>query len=95
MQVYDTVENKHKNHILDQTIAPAPGISDKISQSAKKIAINIANELDLIGILAIELFELNNGDLIVNEIAPRHITLVIGLWMDVLRINLSKLSGQQ
>jgi 5-(carboxyamino)imidazole ribonucleotide synthase len=71
VQVYDTVENKHKNHILDQTIAPAPGISDKIAQSAKKIAINIANELDLIGILAIELFELNNGDLIVNEIAPR------------------------
>ena len=71
VQLYDTVENKHKNHILDQTIAPAPGISNKVSQLARDIAISIANEIDLIGILAIELFELNNGDLIVNEIAPR------------------------
>jgi len=71
VQLYDTVENKHKHHILDQTIAPAPEISSKISKLSRDIAISIANELDLIGILAIELFELNNGDLIVNEIAPR------------------------
>ena len=71
VQLYDTVENKHKNHILDQTIAPAPEISNKVSKLARDIAISIANEIDLIGILAIELFELNNGDLIVNEIAPR------------------------
>ena len=70
-KLYDTVENKHKNHILDQTIAPAPGISDKVSKLSKNIALRIANEIDLIGILAIELFELNNGDLVVNEIAPR------------------------
>ena len=70
-KLYDTVENKHKNHILDQTIAPAPGISDKVSKLSKNIALRIANEIDLIGILAIELFELNNGDLIVNEIAHR------------------------
>ena len=38
---------------------------------ARDIAISIANEIDLIGILAIELFELNNGGLVVNEIAPR------------------------
>ena len=71
VEIYDTVENKHKNHILDQTIAPAPEITDSISKSAKNIAIKIADKLDLIGILAIELFELNNGDLLVNEIAPR------------------------
>ena len=70
-KLYDTVENKHKNHILDQTIAPAPGISDKVSKLSKNIALRIANEIDLIGILAIEFFELNNGDLVVNEIAPR------------------------
>ena len=70
-KLYDTVENKHKNHILDQTIAPAPRISDKVSKLSKNIALRIANEIDLIGILAIELFELNNGDLVVNEIAPR------------------------
>ena len=71
IKLYDTVQNKHKNHVLDQTIAPAPNISKETSNSAKDIAINVARELDLVGLLAIELFELNNGDLLVNEIAPR------------------------
>ncbi len=70
-QVYDCVENKHKNHILDLTIAPAPKLSKNISNSAKSIAIKIAENLDLVGILAIELFELKNQELLVNEIAPR------------------------
>ena len=69
--LYDVVENKHKNHILDQTIAPAPNISNEVSQSAKTIATKIVSALNLEGLLAIELFELNNGDLLVNEIAPR------------------------
>ena len=71
VELYDTVENKHKNHILDQTIAPAPNISNDSKNKAKSIAIKIATELDLIGLLAIELFELNDGELLVNEIAPR------------------------
>ncbi len=71
VKLYETVENKHKNHILDQTIAPAPNISNDTKSKAKSIAIKIATELDLIGLLAIELFELNNGELLVNEIAPR------------------------
>lgn len=69
--LYDVVENKHKNHILDQTIAPAPNISKEVSQSAKTIATKIVSALNLEGLLAIELFELNNGELLVNEIAPR------------------------
>lgn len=69
--LYDVVENKHKNHILDQTIAPAPNISKEVSQSAETIAIKIVSALNLEGLLAIELFELNNGGLLVNEIAPR------------------------
>ena len=69
--LYDVVENKHKNHILDQTIAPAPNISKEVSQSAETIAIKIVSALNLEGLLAIELFEINNGGLLVNEIAPR------------------------
>ena len=69
--LYDVVENRHKNHILDQTIAPAPNISKEVSQSAKTIATKIVSALNLEGLLAIELFELNNGELLVNEIAPR------------------------
>jgi len=71
IEVYDCVENKHKNHILDLTIAPANNLNKIISNSAKSIAIKIATNIDLIGLLAIELFELNNQDLLVNEIAPR------------------------
>ena len=69
--IYDVVENKHKNHILDQTIAPAPNITKEVIQAAKTIATKIVTELNLVGLLAIELFELNNGELLVNEIAPR------------------------
>ncbi|PPR17266.1 MAG: N5-carboxyaminoimidazole ribonucleotide synthase [Alphaproteobacteria bacterium MarineAlpha9_Bin3] len=71
VKLYDIVENKHKNHILDQTIAPAPNISNDSKNKAKSIAIKIATELGLVGLLAIELFELNDGELLVNEIAPR------------------------
>ena len=71
IELYDVVENKHKNHILDQTIAPAPNISQDVINLAKNIAIKIATELNLIGLLAIELFELDDGELLVNEIAPR------------------------
>jgi len=71
IESYDVVENKHKNHILDQTIAPAPNISKDITNLAKTIAVKIATELNLIGLLAIELFELDDGELLVNEIAPR------------------------
>jgi 5-(carboxyamino)imidazole ribonucleotide synthase len=69
--LYDVVENKHKNHILDQTIAPAPNISNDIINLARTIAVKIATELNLVGLLAIELFELDDGELLVNEIAPR------------------------
>ena len=71
IEIYDCVENKHKNHILDITTAPANNLNKIVSDSAKSIAVKIAKNLDLVGMLAIELFELSNQDLLVNEIAPR------------------------
>ena len=71
IKIYDCVENIHKNHILDITIAPAPGLQAEVSESAKSIAIKIAESINLTGLLAIELFELDNHKLLVNEIAPR------------------------
>jgi 5-(carboxyamino)imidazole ribonucleotide synthase len=67
---YVPVQNIHKNHILDTTIAPAE-ISDEVSLKAKKIAETIAHGLDLRGLLAIEMFVIKNGDVLVNELAPR------------------------
>jgi 5-(carboxyamino)imidazole ribonucleotide synthase len=67
---FDVVENRHKNHILDVTIAPAP-LSADIMNRAKDIALRAAEALDLVGLLAVELFVTADGHLLVNEMAPR------------------------
>jgi 5-(carboxyamino)imidazole ribonucleotide synthase len=66
---YAPCENIHKNHILDITIAPAR-ISDELAEKAKAIAIKLANGLDLVGILAVEMFVVGDN-IVVNELAPR------------------------
>jgi 5-(carboxyamino)imidazole ribonucleotide synthase len=67
---FDAVENRHRNHILDLTLAPAQ-VTPEIAESAKTLAITIAEHLDLIGLLAIEMFVDRDGKLLVNEMAPR------------------------
>ncbi len=67
---FDPTENRHKNHILDTSIAPA-GISDKTAENARAIAQTIAEALDLVGLLAVEMFVTHEDTLLVNEIAPR------------------------
>jgi len=67
---YDVVENRHKNHILDVTIAPAP-LSPEMTAKAKDIGLRAAEALDLVGLLAVELFVTADGHLLVNEMAPR------------------------
>ncbi len=66
---YEPVENVHKNHILDESISPAD-IAPELAESAKQIAIKIADGLELVGILAVEMFVTEDG-LKVNELAPR------------------------
>ena len=70
MSTFDTVENRHKNHILDLTLAPAPLPPDLLAE-AGAIARQIAERLHLVGLLAVELFVAADGRLLVNEIAPR------------------------
>ena len=67
---FDTVENRHRNHILDLTLAPAR-IAPSVDQAAQAIAHRVAEALDLIGLLAVEMFVDNTGKVLVNEIAPR------------------------
>ena len=64
---YPLIENVHKNHILHTSTAPATGSSE----TAQSFARLILNELDYVGVIGVEFFEMENGDLIVNEIAPR------------------------
>jgi 5-(carboxyamino)imidazole ribonucleotide synthase len=67
---YPPVENQHAAHILDTTIAPAR-IAPEIAMRAEVIARHVAEKLDLVGVLAVEMFVTQTGDLLVNEIAPR------------------------
>ena len=68
--IYPAVENIHKRSILDQTKFP-PNISKKVKNNAQSYAINIAREIKLIGIMAIEMFLLKDDTLLINELAPR------------------------
>jgi 5-(carboxyamino)imidazole ribonucleotide synthase len=67
---FDAVENRHKHHILDLTLAPAPLPLDLLAE-AGEIARKVAAKLDLVGLLAVEMFVTADGRLLVNEIAPR------------------------
>ncbi|RZK81486.1 MAG: ATP-grasp domain-containing protein, partial [Methylobacterium sp.] len=72
---FDLCENEHRNHILAVTRAPAPGIAPETAQAAFAIARTIADALDYVGVLAVEMFLVREADggerLVVNEIAPR------------------------
>ena len=67
---YGAVENSHKNHILDVTIAPAR-ISSSIANDAVGLSKAILEKLDVVGVLCTEYFVTRDGKLLVNELAPR------------------------
>ncbi|HUC73129.1 MAG TPA: 5-(carboxyamino)imidazole ribonucleotide synthase [Stellaceae bacterium] len=67
---YPPVENQHVDHILDTTIAPAR-IGAETAMRAEAIARHVAERLDLVGVLAVEMFVLASGEVLVNELAPR------------------------
>ncbi|HLE35032.1 MAG TPA: 5-(carboxyamino)imidazole ribonucleotide synthase [Nitrososphaerales archaeon] len=67
---FPLVENIHKDHVLYMTIAPAR-VSNAIKQKAKKIATKTMKTLKGSGIFGIEMFVTRNGDVLINEIAPR------------------------
>jgi len=64
------VENRHKNHILDVTLAPAD-VPDWLAEKAVEIAEKIAMKLDLVGMIAVEMFVTKDNQILVNELAPR------------------------
>ncbi len=67
---YEPAENAHKNHILDITRVPAR-IAPDTAEQARAIAVRAAEKLDLIGLLAVEMFVTGDGAVVVNEMAPR------------------------
>jgi 5-(carboxyamino)imidazole ribonucleotide synthase len=67
---YDPPENAHENHILRRSTVPGR-LTAAQGDEAKQIAKAIADTLDYVGVLAVELFVTKSGALLVNEIAPR------------------------
>jgi 5-(carboxyamino)imidazole ribonucleotide synthase len=63
-------ENVHTNHILDYSIVPAR-LAPAIQEEAQAIAEQIADDLKVVGLIAVEFFLTRNNSLIVNELAPR------------------------
>jgi 5-(carboxyamino)imidazole ribonucleotide synthase len=73
VESFDVTENEHRDHILKISRAPA-AISDALAGEARGIAERIANALEYVGVLAVEMFVVaGNGapEVLVNEIAPR------------------------
>jgi len=73
VECFDVTENEHRDHILKISRAPA-AISDALGAQARSIAERIANALNYVGVLTVEMFVVANSGgpaLLVNEIAPR------------------------
>ena len=72
--VFPVAENAHAQHILDVTVVPAR-VPVATQRAAVDVAVSVAKALDLVGVLAVELFWLEDdsaaGTLLVNELAPR------------------------
>jgi 5-(carboxyamino)imidazole ribonucleotide synthase len=67
---FPVAENRHESGILDISIVPAR-VGRDIAAQARDMALRLAEAMDYVGVLAVEFFVLENGDLCINEIAPR------------------------
>ncbi|MBL8858396.1 MAG: 5-(carboxyamino)imidazole ribonucleotide synthase [Planctomycetes bacterium] len=77
--LYEPFQNRHRDHILDVTVCPAP-ISSRVREDALAIAREVLTRFEVVGVLCVELFLLADDSLVVNEFAPRphnsgHVTI--------------------
>lgn len=69
--VYPIAENVHRDGILFSTTVPGPNVSAECAHRAQEAALAIIAKLGYVGVLCIEFFVLQDGSLVVNEMAPR------------------------
>ena len=62
--------NHHENGVLDWSVIPAP-VPAAVAAEGVRVARGIAEQMDVVGLLAVEMFMLRDGGLVVNELAPR------------------------
>ena len=71
VEVYPVVESRQANGVCAEVVAPAPELGPVLAAEAAALAERIATELDVVGMLAVELFETVDGRILVNELAMR------------------------
>jgi 5-(carboxyamino)imidazole ribonucleotide synthase len=69
--LWPVVESIQRDGVCAEVIAPAPGSAGRIADLAADIAVSIAEQLDVVGVLAVELFETTDDRLVINELAMR------------------------
>lgn len=70
LAVFPVAENEHAGGILDISLAPAR-LSAELTRRAQDMAMQLAERLGYIGVLAVEFFVLQDGSIVINEMAPR------------------------
>ena len=70
MLAWPAVESIQRDGVCSEVTAPAPGLTPTLMRQAEGLALTIASELDVTGVLAVELFEVD-GELVINELAMR------------------------
>ena len=70
ISTYTPVENLHTDHILHQTTAPAR-VTPDVAERADLVARRVAEGLDLVGVMGVEMFVTDDANVLVNELAPR------------------------
>jgi len=69
---FEVGRNRHDAGILFETVVPAPApVTAEVAERAQVLAVHLAEALDIVGMLTVELFLLPDGSLVVNELAPR------------------------
>jgi 5-(carboxyamino)imidazole ribonucleotide synthase len=70
MEVFPIAENIHTNHILDFSIVPAR-VAPAVAAAPGRMAREIAEKIGLVGVMGVEMFVTKDGEVLVNELAPR------------------------
>lgn len=68
---YPVVQSTQRDGVCFEVVAPAPGLDAADQERIQQLALRIAEDLDVTGMLAVELFETEDGEILINELAMR------------------------
>jgi 5-(carboxyamino)imidazole ribonucleotide synthase len=68
---WPVVQSVQRDGICVEVMAPAPSLDPEVGAAAEHLGLRLAGELGVVGVLAVELFETADGELLVNELAMR------------------------